>query len=172
MVTTIMAQPKPSWTMLVYKLPPQPTRLRIQVWRKLQALGAVYVQDGLAVIPSRDDLDENMSYISQAIEEMDGTSFLVKSSGFSTKDDQRIVERFQKAADSRLSEIIERLQALLMELEDALPPAQERIEEALKKERAAYLRARRLNYFGSALETEVDQSLAAIRRALDEGGRK
>jgi hypothetical protein len=34
------------WFVLVYKLPPEPTRLRASVWRKLKAAGAVYLQNG------------------------------------------------------------------------------------------------------------------------------
>ncbi len=162
-----MAQPKPSWTMLVYKLPPQPTRLRIQIWRKLQALGAVYIQDGLAAVPARDDLDENMTYIAASIEEMEGSAVLLRSAGFSVTDDERVIERFQKTADARLNEILERIQALMSALEDAAPPVQDQVEDALKKERMAYLKARRLNYFGSALEGDVDQALSALRDTLD-----
>lgn len=153
--------------MLVYKLPPQPTRLRIQIWRKLQALGAVYIQDGLAAVPARDDLDENMTYIAASIEEMEGSAVLLKSAGFSAADDQRVIERFQKTADGRLGEILDRLLGLTSTLEDAPPPVQDQVEEALKKERVAYLKARRLNYFGSALEGEVDQALSGLREILD-----
>ena len=157
------------WTLLAYKLPPQPTRLRIQIWRKLQALGAVYLQDGVAVLPSREDLDENLTYISAAVEEMDGSATLLQAAGISDKDHAQIIERFQRAADLRLTEIIERLDALSETLEDSSSPEeQELAEDGLKRERVAYLKARRLNYFGSAKEREVDTKIEAIRIQLDQ----
>ena len=44
----------------------------------------------------------------------------------------------------------------------------EQIEEELKRERVAYLRARRLSYFGGTREAEVDTLLEALKRTLDD----
>jgi dsRNA-specific ribonuclease len=37
-----------NWLLLVYKVPAEPARARAMIWRRLKALGAVYLQDGLA----------------------------------------------------------------------------------------------------------------------------
>ena len=37
---------------MAYKLPAGPTRLRAGVWRKLKAAGAVYLQNGVAALPT------------------------------------------------------------------------------------------------------------------------
>ena len=42
---------KTRWLILVYHLPREPSRHRVAVWRKLKALGALYLQDGVAALP-------------------------------------------------------------------------------------------------------------------------
>lgn len=164
------------WTVLVYRMPPQPTRLRLSIWRKLQALGAVYLQDGVCLLPSRPDLSENLTYVASAITEMGGTSFLFVASSPLPGGAEQIIESFRTAADTRLGDIQERLKNIEAALGQADSPADwERIEEDIKRERVAYLRARRLNYFGSSREQEVDALLDTLRTRLDdlyrEGGK-
>ena len=41
-----------SWLLLIYKVPTEPARQRAAVWRRVKALGAVYLQDGVAALPA------------------------------------------------------------------------------------------------------------------------
>ena len=75
---------------------------------------------------------------------------------------------FRAAADTRLSDILARLGTIQNALNQADSPHDwERIEEDVKRERVAYLRARRLNYFGSTREAEVDALLDGLKVQLD-----
>lgn len=40
------------WLLPVYRVPSEPTRLRAAVWRRLNSLGAVYLQNSAAVLPA------------------------------------------------------------------------------------------------------------------------
>jgi hypothetical protein len=42
---------RPGWVLLVYRLPREPSRHRVAVWRKLRDLGALYLKDGVAALP-------------------------------------------------------------------------------------------------------------------------
>jgi hypothetical protein len=42
---------RPRWVLMVYRLPREPSRHRVAVWRKLRDLGALYLQDGVAALP-------------------------------------------------------------------------------------------------------------------------
>lgn len=158
-----------SWTLLVYKIPSQPSRLRLQIWRKLLRMGALYLQDAVCVVPSRADLDENMQYIAEAIAEMGGIYHLFKASAFFPEGGQRLAEGFRSLADTAFEEIAERIEAAQnASAEAASLTALEAAEEELKRERVAYLRARRLAYFGSDREASVEKRLDALRRSLDD----
>src|SRR5438309_7457883 len=48
------------WLLLIYTLPSQPSRKRAYVWRELKKVGAVYLRDGVAILPRRPDLEERL----------------------------------------------------------------------------------------------------------------
>lgn len=157
------------WTLLVYKIPTQPSRLRLLIWRKLRAMGALYVQHAACLLPSRPDLDENMQYIAAQIEEMGGSCYLFSASALLPGGPERLVDEFRAQADIDLDEIIARLESVRLALERAASPsALEHAEGELKRERVAFLRARRLAYFGSTREAEVESRLDALKRSLDD----
>ena len=42
---------------LNYKIPANPSRYRVAVWKALRELGAVYLQDGVAAVPQQDGME-------------------------------------------------------------------------------------------------------------------
>ena len=40
------------WLVLIYRVPPVPTRLRSTVWRRIKSLGAIYLQNSAAALPA------------------------------------------------------------------------------------------------------------------------
>jgi hypothetical protein len=169
-----------AWTILVYRVPPQPTRLRLSIWRKLNAMGVLYIQDGVCLLPNRPDLTENLLYVAQAVEQMEGTCHVFSASALLPDGAETLVTGFRALADQRLAEIGERLNSATEELNNATekaglsPAALIRAEAELKRERVAYLRTRRLSHCGIPPETEsaMDAKLDAFRKRLDGLGRE
>lgn len=162
---SLLNMPDQTWTLLIYKIPHQPSRLRVQIWRKLQRLGAVYLQDSICVLPATPELEENMQDIAASIEEMGGTCHLFQANPMLPAGQQRLMDEFRRLSDQRLEEILSRLEGLQKSLDSTAP---ERAEEELKRERVAYLRARRLAYFGSSHSQAVDHRLESLKQGLDE----
>ena len=157
------------WTLLVYKIPANPSRLRLQVWRRLQRMGALYLQDAVCLLPARPDLVENMQYIAQTIAEMEGIYHLFTAKSLFSDGTERLVQQFRHLADTRYADISERIKIVEATLEDAASlTALETAEEDLKRERVAYLKAKRLSYFGSDWEVEVETHLDTLRCSLDD----
>src|SRR5438105_1542462 len=96
------------WTILIYKIPPQPTRLRLQIWRRLQKMGALYLQDAVCLLPALPEHTENMQYVAAAIEEMGGTCFVFDAGTILPSSPEHIEAQFRQLADSRLDEIVRR----------------------------------------------------------------
>src|ERR1044071_3287688 len=90
------------WILLIYRIPAQPTRLRLWIWRKLQRMGALYLQNAACILPARPDLIENMQYVADAIEEMGGTCHLFRASAALPGSTERIRYEFRDMADERL----------------------------------------------------------------------
>ncbi len=61
------------WFMLVYKMPPEPSRCRVTIWRKLKAAGAIYLQNGVAALPSSAGSERVMRAVAQEIRQNEGT---------------------------------------------------------------------------------------------------
>jgi len=153
--------------LLVYKLPPQPTRLRIQAWRRLQALGAIYLQDGVAALPSRPDLVENLRYIADSMQKGGGTAISLVASSGSDADRLEIEQRFRAAADARMNEILASLDKFALSLDENFNAESVcKLDEALKRERIGYLKVRRLNFFGSELEGLVEARLSELKERI------
>jgi DNA-binding transcriptional regulator PaaX len=56
-----------SWRVITYRLPAEPSRHRVAVWRELRRLGAVALQQGTWAVPDREPFEADLS---QVIEEI------------------------------------------------------------------------------------------------------
>ncbi|HEY0865850.1 MAG TPA: Chromate resistance protein ChrB [Fimbriimonas sp.] len=156
------------WTLLVYRIPSQPSKLRLNVWRKLASLGALYLQDAVCVLPSRPDTDDAFRDVYRTIVESGGSGFLFESKILEPADEEQVVEGFRKLSDDRLTTIQGRLDATLEMLSGKVGLADlEVAEESLKRERVAYLRAQSISYMGGTKEAEVESRLRRLQQSLD-----
>lgn len=57
-----------SWLLLIHQLPPKPPYLRVKVWRRLQALGAVPLKNSVYVLPSTEQTREDFEWVLREIQ--------------------------------------------------------------------------------------------------------
>lgn len=55
------------WVLLSYRLPREPSTVRVAVWRKLRRLGVVQVLDGLVALPADARTREQLQWIAQEV---------------------------------------------------------------------------------------------------------
>src|SRR5262245_3126494 len=68
-----MAETSPcSWLVLIHQLPPKPAYLRVKVWRRLQALGAVPIKNAVYALPNTDDAREDFEWVLREIRDQRG----------------------------------------------------------------------------------------------------
>ncbi len=157
------------WILLVYRIPSQPSRYRLQVWRKLQSLGVLYLQDAVCILPSREGLHEELTEVGATVKESGGSVNLFAIESILPGEDEQIVTDFKKLADDRYITIVHRLDSALSLLSSNVNIADVEVaEESLKRERIAYFRAQRIAYFGGTIEDEVETRLEKLRLLLDE----
>ena len=51
------------WLLLIHCIPWEPSRYLVAVWRKLKALGALYLQDGVAALPEDAVIREQLEWL-------------------------------------------------------------------------------------------------------------
>jgi hypothetical protein len=67
------------WLLLIHQLPPKPPYLRVKVWRRLQALGAVPVKNSVYVLPNTDDAREDFEWLLREVHKEGGEASLCEA---------------------------------------------------------------------------------------------
>jgi hypothetical protein len=60
------------WRLITYRLPAEPSRHRVAVWRELRRLGAVGLQQGTWALPSGEGFDEGFDQVLETIDAAGG----------------------------------------------------------------------------------------------------
>ena len=112
-----MSDLEPSWLLLVYRIPSEPTRLRSGVWRRLKALGAIYVQNSVAALPVDAAGERALRTLRAEIAGMEGGSAqLLTADPLAGGAD--LVAMYNAARDDEYGEIVDRCAGFLREIED------------------------------------------------------
>lgn len=146
---------KTRWLVLVYRIPREPSRHRVAVWRKLKALGALYLQDGVAVLPEDAVTREQLEWLQLRVREAGGTATLWEALPNTVGEGNALVEEFRASREEGYEKIIgtaERLRAkAALGADGALP-------EELKKAEREFRAERRRDYFRSPLRKEAEKA--------------
>jgi hypothetical protein len=162
----------PEWLVLVYKIPPEPTRLRAGIWRKLKAAGAIYLQNGVTALPADAVGERVLRGIAKEVREMEGIVYLFQ--GGLLGDVTTLEAAYNAARDEEYTELISRCQDFHVELarERAINKYTfaelEENEDDLAKLEAWDAKIRRRDRFGAALGPTATQALIACRADLED----
>jgi len=104
--------PATPWILLSSRLPREPSRLRLAVWRRLKRLGALLLHDSVWVLPGDAKTREAFEWLAEEIEEQGGTALLWEGASLSLEQDALLVQRFRSEADDRYAAIAESAQAI------------------------------------------------------------
>src|SRR5689334_2272679 len=96
---------KHEWILLIHQLPPQPTNLRVRIWRKLQKLGAVAIKNSVYVLPANEKTNEDFQWLRQEIESAGGEAAVFRADSVEGTTDKEIIAAFRKARDEEFAEI-------------------------------------------------------------------
>ena len=70
---------KLNWLLITYKVPPEPAARRVALWRKLKGMGAVYLQNGVCLLPKTDDHVRRLKMLENDIAEQDGDCVILET---------------------------------------------------------------------------------------------
>ena len=163
---------EPGWLLLVYRVPPEPTRLRAAVWRRLKSLGAIYLQNSAAALPAGAEAEQAMRKLRGDILEMSGTAVLLSCSVIAGE--QQIMSAFQAARNDEYEEIVDKcddFQAQLRKEYQAEHFTYAELEENevdLVKLRNWIAKVVARDVFGASGRAAADEAIAGCERALDE----
>jgi hypothetical protein len=147
---------KVRWFILIYHLPREPSRHRVAVWRRLKALGALYLQDGAAALPEDAVTREQLEWLQVRVREAGGEATLWEALPNTVAENAALVEEFRALRETAYRELIDAAGSAAMGAgRTVLLDELARIERDFRNER-------RRDYFRSPLRKVAD---AAIREA-------
>jgi hypothetical protein len=159
---------KQEWVILVYKIPSQPTRLRAQIWRHLQRLGALYLQDSVSIVPATSELAENMQWISDEIHELGGEASLFRATTTTPQHEAQVLRRFADASRTEAGRIRETLEVLERRLGSVASPEElAAYDDELRRVRQAALKLRRRTHVAVREEEVLQRRVRGVRDRLD-----
>ena len=158
---------KTRWLILIYHLPRDPSRHRVAVWRKLKALGAIYLQDGAAVLPEDAVTREQLEWLQLRIREAGGEASLWEALPNTVAEDRFLVEEFRASHEAAYKKLIEASDRLRRKA--ALGSDKALLLEELGKLEREFRAERRRDYFRSPLRSETAAALREVRRVLKSG---
>lgn len=160
------------WVLLIYTVPAAPSRKRASIWRELKKVGAVYLRDGVCVLPSQERALGCLRAIAARVEAFDGQATLVEAARLDPRRAEAIVAQSRGDRAAEYAELAGEAEGLLDHVRRetahrAFTVAEvEELGADLAKLRrwAGQVRAR--DYFGGAEAARVDGLLARCGEAL------
>ena len=152
------------WLLLIYRVPPEPTRLRSTVWRRIKSLGAIYLQNSVAALPAGPAAERSLRKLRREILDMSGTAVLLSCAVLAGETE--VHNAFQAARDDEYEEIVDKC-------EDFLGQVQKEYDEnhftyaELEENEVDLLKLR--NWFAKVVERDAfgADGRAATERALE-----
>jgi hypothetical protein len=160
------------WLLLVYRVPSEPSRLRAAVWRRLKSLGAIYLQNSAAALPTSVGAERALRKLRSQILDMGGTAALLSCAVLAGESDVRAA--FQAARDDEYEEIVDRCEDFLAQVKkeyvaDHFTYAElEENEVDLVKLRNWFARVRQRDVFGAAGRPQAEKALDTCQQAMDD----
>ncbi|QYR21768.1 ChrB protein [Paenibacillus sp. sptzw28] len=98
-----------NWLHLLYKLPRNPSKTRVYVWRKLKRLGAVLLHESVWCLPCTPKTKEQFQWIVLEIQELGGEASLWESHLVLGGQDETIKKEFIEQVDQEYIAILNEL---------------------------------------------------------------
>jgi hypothetical protein len=103
------------WLLLIYRVPPEPTRLRSTVWRRIKSLGAIYLQNSVAALPASPANERSLRKLRREILDMSGTAILLSAAALAG--DGEVRASFLAARNDEYEEIVDKCEDFLRQVQ-------------------------------------------------------
>lgn len=114
------------WLLLIHQVRPKPPYLRVKIWRRLQAVGAVPIKNSVYVLPNTDEAREQFEWMIREIEKDGGEAALCEAQFIDGLRDEEVVASFHRARDADYTEIADVARRLERELSRKRPFSEKR----------------------------------------------
>lgn len=162
-----------AWLLLTYKVPPDPATKRIALWRRLKGMGAVYLQNGVCMLPKTDDHVRRLKMLENDISEMSGESVILETVALDRAQEDKVVSRFKADRDDQYREFLGRCADFEKEIAKEIAINKftyaelEEEDTDLRKLQGWLEKIKKLDFYGATLAEEAAERLRGCEALLD-----
>jgi CRISPR/Cas system-associated endoribonuclease Cas2 len=166
------------WLLLTYKVPSEPASKRVSIWRKLKGMGAVYLQNGVCLLPKTDDHVRRLKMLANDITGADGESVILETVGLDAVQEEKVVARFKADRDAAYEEFIDKCDDFEREVAKEITANHytyaelEENDVDLKKLQGWLTKIRKLDFYGGTRATQAEERLKRCEAVLDDYARR
>jgi hypothetical protein len=161
-----------SWRVIIYRLPTEPSRHRVAIWRELRRLGAVPLQQGTWALPQGEGFDAGFAQVTAAIQAAGGHTVVL---GVSDQDaeDAQLEAQFTGQREAEWTEFVADCGKYEAELDGEVAKGKltlaelDEEEQSLDRLRRWYRTIRARDLFGAPGAPLAEQRLKECAEALE-----
>lgn len=105
------------WILFISQLPTSPSSLRVTVWRRMRAAGAINLQNSVWVLPNSQKNEQFVNELLSFVKSQEGNATIFIARAVSPEDEDSIIKNFRVSVDQEYTEFVERCQDFLAEIE-------------------------------------------------------
>lgn len=161
------------WLLLTYKVPPEPAKKRVGLWRRLKGMGAVYLQNGVCVLPKTDDHVRRLKMLENEIAGMCGESVILETVALDRTQEEKVLGRFKADRDEEYVEFLDKCDDFEKEIAKETAANHytyaelEENDVDLKKLQGWLEKIKKLDFYGAKLRKEAEERLHGCEALLD-----
>ena len=161
------------WLTINYTLPKEPSRARVNMWRKLKKSGAVILGQSVWFLPANKENEVYLQKISHEIVQNNGKCYIMRMIPQDEGTSERIIAAFNQARDEEYGELLEQCEELFRELEKESLLGKftfaelEENEDELQKLTKWYQKITERDFYGASLHPSADEKLELCRARLE-----
>ena len=148
--------------LLLVGVPPTPSSLRVRVWRRLRALGAVPLKRSAYLLPDTPDRYEDFQWLAQEIQREGGDATLIRVQQIENASADDVRRMFHEPRNADYKKIAARYRKVLQSLEAKSPARLAQLHEELGRLAKDQERIRAIDFFDAPGGAEVRRLEEAI----------
>ncbi|MEZ4503294.1 MAG: Chromate resistance protein ChrB [Dehalococcoidia bacterium] len=161
------------WLLFSYRVPSQPSALRVAVWRELRQHGAVGIGSGLYALPERAEYVELLERLTERVTQGGGLAVSFRAAALTEVDRATVDDAFGAARHEEYLQVIKSARKLAAHIAqedddgDYRFAEVESLEEELDKVRRQLARVVRRDLGGVAARSEAEAAVEAAAARLE-----
>jgi hypothetical protein len=156
------------WLVLIHRLPPTPSYLRVKIGRLLDRIGAVAVKNTVYVLPKSDDAQEHFQWIVKKVLQEGGEATVLEARFVVGLKDSEVERLFRDARDQDYRELLKQARELQPSLARSLAGRKRRskVESELRRLRRQLGEVVAMDFFGAPGRQAAELLISGLEERL------